>query len=96
MTIAVDMGRKATKTKKQKNFFLCVSSEGPGKTALSDMQACLSCHWLPACTDPGISVRGVQAHLTEKSSGNIFFSPQLILQFYRGGPMVYFKENYTF
>ena len=32
---------------------------------------------------------GVQAHLTEKSSENvIFFSPQLILQFYRGGLMV--------
>ena len=24
-----------------------------------------------------------------------FFSPQLILQFTEGGPMVYFRENYT-
>ena len=38
---------------------------------------------------------GVQAQLTEKTS-EVFFIPQLILQFYRGGPMVYFKENYNF
>ena len=25
-----------------------------------------------------------------------FFRHQLILQFYRGGPMVYFKKNYNF
>ena len=49
-------------------------------------------------------VRGVQAQLTEVTeviSDNVsflfcFFSPQLIFQFYRGGPMVYLKKNYNF
>ena len=41
---------------------------------------------------------GVQALLPENSSDNVFhfFSPQLILQFYGGLSMVYFKENYNF
>ena len=32
------------------------------------------------------------AHLTEKNSDNVFLGISF-LQFYRGGPMVYFKEN---
>ena len=42
---------------------------------------------------------GVQALLPENSSDNVFFpffSPQLILKFYRGLLMVYFRENYNF
>ena len=46
--------------------------------------------------DPGIYARGVQALLPENSSDNVFFRPQLILQFYSGLSMVYFKENYHF
>ena len=36
----------------------------------------------------------VQARLPENRSDNFCFSPQLILQFYSGLSMVYFKENY--
>ena len=39
---------------------------------------------------------GVQARLSENSSDNVFFSPQLILQFYSGLSIVYVKENYNF
>ena len=40
--------------------------------------------------------QGVQVHLPENSSDNVvflFFSPQLILQFYRGCPMVISKKT---
>ena len=39
---------------------------------------------------------GVQARLPENSSVNVFFGPQLILQFYNGLSIVYLKENYNF
>ena len=39
--------------------------------------------------------RGVQAQMTEKKSDNVFLGISF-LQFYRGGPMVYFKEDYIF
>ena len=60
-----------------------------------------ACHfWSTSspCADPGIFVRGVgvQALLPENSFDNVFCSPQLILQFYSGLSMVYFKENYNF
>ena len=52
-----------------------------------------------SCVDPGIFVRGggggVQAKLTEKNSDNVFLGISF-LQFYRGGPMVYFKDDYKF
>ena len=38
-------------------------------------------------------VGGVQAQLTEKFSDNVSYFV-LNLQFYRDGPIVYFKENY--
>ena len=37
----------------------------------------------------------VQAQLTKKLSDKVFFLV-LNLQFYRGGPIIYFKENYIF
>ena len=43
--------------------------------------------------------QGVQVHLPENSSDNVvflFFSPQLILQFYRGCPMVISKKTIIF
>ena len=43
--------------------------------------------------------QGVQVHLPENSSDNVvfcFFSPQLILQFYRGCPMVISKKTISF
>ena len=44
--------------------------------------------------------QGVQVHLPENSSDNLFFvcffSPQLILQFYRGCPMVISKKTTNF
>ena len=36
---------------------------------------------------------GVQTQLTDESSDNLELG---ILQFYSGGPIVYFKENYCF
>ena len=39
------------------------------------------------CADPGIFVRGLD---------NVFFSPQLILQFTEGVQWFYFRESYTF
>ena len=33
---------------------------------------------------------------TDRKKPDNFFFPQLILQFYRGGPMVYFKKHYNF
>ena len=46
-----------------------------------------------ACADPGIFARGIQARLPENSSDNVCYSPQLILQFYRGCPMVISKKT---
>ena len=43
--------------------------------------------------------QGVQVHLPENSSDNVvfcFFSPKLILQFYRGCPMVNSKKTLIF
>ena len=43
--------------------------------------------------------QGVQVHLPENSSDNVvflFFSPQLILQFYRGCQMVISKKTIIF
>ena len=43
--------------------------------------------------------QGVQVHLPENSSDNVvflFFSPQLMLQFYRGCPMVISKKTIIF
>ena len=39
---------------------------------------------------------GVQAQLLGNSFDNVFFSPQLILQFYRGCPMVIPKKTIIF
>ena len=44
------------------------------------------------CADPGIFVRGGPGQSDKKSSDNVFFCPQLILQ----KSMVNFKENYHF
>ena len=44
------------------------------------------------CADPGV-VSGSPDPSNRKSSDNLELG---ILQFYSGGPMVYFKENYCF
>ena len=55
---------------------------------------------LSSCADPGIFARWVHARLPENSPDNVVFGLvcffQLILQFYSGLSMVYFKENYNF
>ena len=52
----------------------------------------------PCALNPGIFARGVQAQLPENSSDNVFFSfsPQLILQFDRGVPMVISKKTFFY
>ena len=54
-----------------------------------------------ACVDQGSFARGmmgIQARLPENSSDNVFcfYSPQLVLQFYRGCPMVISKKAIIF
>ena len=39
---------------------------------------------------------GVQASLSDNRSDNVFFRPQLILQFLQRVSNGYFKENYNF
>ena len=52
---------------------------------------------MSTCSDPGIFSRGVQARRPENSLDNVFFSPQLILQFYiEGVQRFYYRENNTF
>ena len=52
--------------------------------------------WLDTCPDPGNFGSWGSGPTVKKIMFFVFFSPQLILQFYSGLSMVYFKENYNF